>query len=404
VRVLFLPIGSRGDVQPLLALALMLQSRGHAVSICASENYRSWIEGLGVPYAWGGRDVQKVISGLGERAFNPITFMRAGLDLSRESFDAHLAAASALSPDAIVAGALAFGAPALREMFGAKLFWASFFPGTYRTAEYALPLLGVHFRSRLLHRITWLLGMVIMEIIARPMTNTLRREHGLQPAKSLEDLLYRSGTVLHAVDALVAPIPRDWRLDARETGYWFLDDRTPLPAEIEAFLDAGPPPVYIGFGSMPIKAAARRTRRIVEGVEAAGARALISSGWSGLGADRLPPSCMRIGAVSHAMLFPRVAAVVHHAGAGTTAAALRAGVPQIPVPHGFDQAAWSHHLVELGVSTAPLSPGFSSTELARAIGSCLGDDALRDRALRVGDRIRAGNGVARAAELIEAAA
>src|SRR6185437_316383 len=165
--------------------------------------------------------------------------------------------------------------------------------------------------------------------------NEYRVERKLQPIRGVEAHAVAKLTMLAAFDPEIAPLPGDWPAAAHVTGYWFLDSDEPLPADVEAFLAAGDKPVYIGFGSMPSKDPAGRTAAIVDAVRKAGCRALIHSGWAGIGEAVRDPRCKVIGEVNHAALFPRLAAVVHHGGAGTTATTLRAGVPQVIVPHMF---------------------------------------------------------------------
>jgi vancomycin aglycone glucosyltransferase len=163
-----------------------------------------------------------------------------------------------------------------------------------------------------------------------------------------------------------------------------------LPPKLEAFLANGPPPVYLGFGSMTDTDPAATTRVLVEAVERAGCRALVSEGWAGLGWTPLPEGVLSIGSVSHARLFPRTAAVVHHGGAGTTATAARAGVPQIVVPHVFDQIYWGRRVAALGLGP-PAIPRTQLTaeRLADAIREALENEVIRERASQLGAAILA---------------
>lgn len=402
MRLLLTPVGSRGDVQPFVGLGVRLAARGHRVVVCAADNFRSLVESAGLEYRAGGRDAQEYITSFGDRLFNPLTFVQAAQRLTREIFEAQLAAVRAEAPDALVAGALSLGAAAAHELHGTHLFWAAFCPGTYTTAAYPFPLFGLHLRRPWLNRMTWAIGNAVLRFSMVAAMNSVRRELGLAAIRSVDQFIARSGPVLLATDPEVAAVPADWVQEGHATGYWFFDEPTPLPDEVEAFLADGPPPVYIGFGSMPLRDPHERTRTIVAAVEAAGARALLSSGWGKLGQQALPRCCLKIGPVSHAALFPRVAAVVHHAGAGTTAAALRAGRPQVPVPFAFDQPAWAYRVHELGVAVRPLGRRFSSVALAQAIRACLEDRPLIERSAALGARIRATDGAEVAARLIEA--
>ena len=200
--------------------------------------------------------------------------------------------------------------------------------------------------------------------------------------------------------------PEDWPAHTHCTGYWFLD--TPpewqAPPQLSAFLEAGAPPVYVGFGSVGNPAEAEAVGRLViEALTRCGRRGLLASGWGGIVAADLPETFHLIDAAPHDWLFPRVSAVVHHGGAGTTAAAFRAGVPAVIVPHGNDQFAWAARAFELGVAPEPIPRRrLDASTLATAITRALEADVV-DAARALGQRVRSENGVAAAVALIEAA-
>jgi UDP:flavonoid glycosyltransferase YjiC (YdhE family) len=161
--------------------------------------------------------------------------------------------------------------------------------------------------------------------------------------------------------------------DVTTTGPWFYEDDAALPADVEAFLEAGPPPVYVGFGSMVSADTDRVTRAVLEGASRGGRRVLLSKGWAGIGGGALPEGAMAVsGPMAHGRLFGRVAAVVHHGGAGTMAAALRAGAPQVLVPHILDQYYYAHRLATLGLAPRGIPVArLTADRLAAAIEACL---------------------------------
>ena len=210
--------------------------------------------------------------------------------------------------------------------------------------------------------------------------------------------------ILYGYSRHVVPIPPDWGPWLHVTGYWFgaRDPAYQPPAELAAFLAAGPPPVYIGFGSMVDMETAAVTRVVLEALQITGQRGVVSGGWSDLGAGSLPESVLRVGAVPHDWLFPRMAAVVHHGGAGTTAAGLRAGVPSVLVPFFADQPFWGRRVAVLGVGPKPIPrKQLTAERLAAAIREATGDTVMRQRAVDLGARIRSEDGVAAAVEVIE---
>jgi UDP:flavonoid glycosyltransferase YjiC (YdhE family) len=223
----------------------------------------------------------------------------------------------------------------------------------------------------------------------------------MPPITDIHDHVATASMAILATDAELAPPPAEWRSRVRVTGFWFLDSPEPLPADLEAFLDAGDPPVYVGFGSMPNDDPALRTEIIAEACATVSCRAVVGAGWGGLGGGRKGSHVHAVGAVNHRLLFDRVAAVVHHGGAGTTAAAARAGVPQILVPHIFDQFYWAGRVEALGLGPAPLRKRFATAELAAALRAVLGDPSMKDRSERMGHRLRKYSGADQAVALLE---
>ena len=183
-----------------------------------------------------------------------------------------------------------------------------------------------------------------------------------------------------AADPALAPVPATPRRKIFQTGTWVFADRTPLPADLEAFLESGEAPVFVGFGSMP--AAAPVSRQLIGAVRAVGRRALVSRGWAGLDLIDGAPDCLVVGDVNHDMLFPRVAAVVHHGGAGTTAAAARAGVPQVITPMFSDQFYWADRVVDFGVGATISHATMTEESLTGALRVALDQTvAVRARTL-----------------------
>ncbi len=202
----------------------------------------------------------------------------------------------------------------------------------------------------------------------------------------------------------VFPRPADWPAHVHADGYWFLDvdhDYQP-PAELKAFIEAGAPPVYVGFGSISDQErGAETTRLVIEALRRTGKRGILATGWHGMARpeDR-PDDMLFIDGAPHEWLFPHMAAVVHHGGAGTTAAGLRAGVPSVIIPYGNDQFAWGRRVHELGVGARPIPrKRLTADRLAAALQE-IQTDAVRERARAMGERIRREDGAAAAADLI----
>ncbi|MCJ7549053.1 MAG: glycosyltransferase, partial [Anaerolineae bacterium] len=213
----------------------------------------------------------------------------------------------------------------------------------------------------------------------------------------------RDSPVLYGYSPCVIPRAPDWDSSIHVTGYWFLDSDTGWtpPDDLAAFLEAGPPPVFVGFGSMSSRKPEEAAALIVSALAHAERRAVLLSGWGGLRAAELPDTIMMVESVPYDWLFPRVAAVVHHGGAGTTSAGLRAGVPSIVVPFFGDQPFWGQRIADLGVGPAPIPRRkLTADRLARAIRQAVTDDDMKQAAADLGRRIRAEDGVAHAVGVI----
>ena len=243
-----------------------------------------------------------------------------------------------------------------------------------------------------------------------PLVNRCRDQVlGLRPL-TLKDYWYLDSPsslvpVVYGFSPAVVAKPPDWGPNQQIAGYWFLDadeGYVPDPA-LAQFLQAGEPPVCVGFGSMVERDRRAMPQLVADALAAVGQRGILLSGWSEFGAGLLTDSVFAIDAVPHDWLFPRVRAVVHHGGAGTTAAALRAGLPSVVVPSFADQFFWGWRLHELGAAAAPIPRvRLTQTRLANAIRQVVHDESVRWQASQLGRQVRDEDGVARAAALIDA--
>jgi len=399
VKVVLAPVGTRGDVQPMIGLGVALQRAGHAVTLCAAENDADWVREHGLAYARGGRDAETLIRERGESMGNPIAVLRGARDVIDEPFA--LLRAACHDADLLIGTVLLTLGPSIAEGLGIPFYWAAYAPQGLPTSELPPPLGFPLWRRPWLNRLAWALMGRMSNALARSTVNRRRSEMGL---RAIADV-YRhmeDSPVLFAADPALASPPADWRSPCQQTGSWWLEQTQPLPEEVERFLAAGPAPIYIGFGSMPIKNPLARLRVLVEAVHASGCRALISAGWAGLGEQAvLPASCLPVGALNHSRLFPRLSAVVHHGGAGTTAAAARAGVPQVVIPHLFDQPYWAARVHALGVAPAPLPKNVRAAQLATAIRTAQSDSGLARSARQLGEQLQASDGATATVRILE---
>jgi vancomycin aglycone glucosyltransferase len=402
MRALITAVGSRGDVQPMLTLALEMRRRGHDVLVHAPSDFEAWAGELGVPFRSSGANTQEILNEHREAiGGNPIRVLRALRDiLFREIPRAFGQTMEAARGADVIVTAAQFAAHSVGEALRIPSMTVMYAPTVLRSAYHA-PLLGkMQGLPRWLNRMRWKVADAGTHMLLGGVLNEERAKLGLAPVANVSRHLFEERPVLMACDSVVGPAPPDWKgYDVTMTGPWYYDDASALDARVEAFLDAGPPPVYVGFGSMTNPDASRLTRAILEG--AGGRRLLLAKGWAGIGGGSLPASVMVVeGPMPHAKLFPRVAAVVHHGGSGTTAAALRAGAPQVIVPHIVDQYYFAHRLERLGIAPAGIPIGKLTPErLARGIGAAIALPAApRMEAVA---RLKDGDGVRLAAQAIE---
>jgi sterol 3beta-glucosyltransferase len=415
MRITIIASGSRGDVQPYVALGKGLQQAGHSVRLLTHDNYGPFVAAHGLEF-WPMRgDVQAVAQSAEMQAllekgnFLAITAHTAKLAKEAALHWAEDGLAGCQGTELILAGMGGMNAGiSLAEKLGVPFVQAPVVPFT-PTAAFpgALFPQAVGRLGGAVNRFSHHLVRQLMWQGFRGADNAARQQVlGLPPAPFFGP--YRSPSmrnqpVLCGVSPSVISKPADWGENVHMTGYWFLDaedDWTPPPA-LADFLAAGPAPVAIGFGSMSNRNPAEMTRLLIAAVERAGQRAVLLSGWQGLATSDLPDSILMIESAPHAWLFPRMSATVHHGGAGTTAAALRAGKPSLVVPFFGDQPFWGQRIADLGVGPAPIPrKRLTVDNLAQAIEQMATDGAMRQRAAQLGASIRAEDGVARVVALL----
>ena len=376
MRVLFWSYGPRGDVEPLVALAARMHELGAQARMCAPADFVARLAETGVPLALAGRSVFETAGGLG----GPPEPAHVAAEIA-EQFAVLPAAARGC--DAVVACGLLSGAVAVRsvaERLGIPYFYAL-----------ASPLLLVPAAQREQYN----RGADAM--FGCPLDQQ-RAAIGLPPVRDLFDYC-RTDQPWLAADPVLASAPDD--AVVLQTGAWILPDERPLPAELEAFLQAGPPPVYVGFGSGPAPAGVAGAA--VEAIRAHGLRTILAPGWAGLALPDDRADCLAVGEVNQQVLFSRVAAVVHHGGAGTTHVATRAGVPQVVVPQIADQPYFAGRVAGLGIGTAHEGPAATPASLSAALATALSPQT-RARAAAVAASIRSDGTTVAARALFDAVA
>jgi vancomycin aglycone glucosyltransferase len=401
MRVLLTTFGSRGDVQPLLAVARALREMGADARVCAppdAEFARLFAE-ADVPLLPAFATVREWIAEmLPKRGTIPLPTLAAQVMTAQfEAVSAAVHGFDGMKCELMVStGLFSAGAAArsVAEKYGVNYVHAAYCP-MFLPSPWQRPFEypgHAHPPGVTDNRVLWERDVHVMNEVFGTGLNALRREHGLPPVDNVRDYVFTHRPLI-AADPVLVP----WRtlphIDAVQTGAWLPSDQRPLPSDLLSFLDAGTPPVYVGFGSMPV--ARTHARTAIDVVRAQGHRVLLARGWADLQLPDDGDDCFLVGEVNQQSLFRRVAAIVHHGGAGTTTVAALAGRPQVIVPQLGDQPYWAGRVRDLGIGAAHEGAMPTAESLHAALRHAL-EPGTCARAASIADSIRT-DGALRAA-------
>ncbi|MGA2383116.1 MAG: glycosyltransferase [Gemmatimonadales bacterium] len=412
MRIGIAAVGSRGDVQPYLALGQGLRRAGHDVRIIVDRTFTDLVRGAGLEISPVAADpagaLADNLAGVGDSPIHLLGWMRRHLRPMVRGYFADVRDASE-GLDVLLYSVLNLAAQHLAEL-GRIQGLAAYLQPVTPTRAFPHPLVPhlpgwLPWRGSVNRLGFGVTGRVLYLVMRRLIDEARRDVLNLGPLprgyyRSLETL---RAPILYGYSAHVLPKPADWGDHLHVTGYWFVEADTGWapPRELQEFLDAGPPPVYVGFGSMGGSDTDDSSRLVTEALARAGARGILL-GARGAAVTRLSDTVVAISGAPHDWLFPRCSAVAHHGGAGTTAAGLRAGVPAVTVPFFADQFFWGWRLFDLGVAAPPIRRRkLTAARLAESIRTVTRDERIPAAALSLGGRIRSEDGVGNAVRLIE---
>jgi sterol 3beta-glucosyltransferase len=415
MQITILALGSRGDVQPYIALGRGLQQAGYSVRIGAPKNFQSLAAQYGLDFFPIAPSSQEIMAGeVGRRMMttgnNTPAFMyelaRMVSSYAQECLTMSLQVCE--HTDVILCNSFALMGFHIAEALHLPCAGAWIYP-LNRTAQFPSMGLTPFLRSGPFNWFTYMIDEQVIQHAFRHIFREWRQTLNLPPLPitGFYDYLYqRNIPQIYGYSPTVVPKPADWPDRFVVSGYWFLDQAGEFkpPVELCNFLDAGPAPVYIGFGSVVGRDTIRLTETILGAVKRSrGGRFILAKGWGGLETHLADDEqIFVIDEVPHDWLFPKMAAVVHHGGAGTTAAAMRAGVSSVVVPFSGDQPFWGQRVRMSGTGPAPIPhTRLNADRLATAIRAATSDDSILERAQRIGERIRAEDGISRAIEAFE---
>ncbi|MBI5297270.1 MAG: glycosyltransferase family 1 protein [Chloroflexi bacterium] len=410
MRILIIAPGSRGDVQPYIALGKGLQNAGHSIRLVSHGNFEALVASYGLEFWSFGNDVKDAVENSEMRALTEkgnflLLMAKMAKEAQREALrfaEGGLLAAQGM--DIVLSGiGGVFIGTAIAEKLDIPLVQAYVFPFT-PTREFSsvltpkLPAFLNRFSHQLTRQLMWQ-GFRSADTIARKKVLNLPSAPllGSYDSKSTQNM-----PVLYGFSPSVIPAPTDWDDNTHITGYWFVEEAEDWqpPVALLDFLQSGPPPVYIGFGSMSSQNPEQTADLVIQALASTGQRAVLLSGWSGLQRTNIPDSIFMIDAIPHSWLFPRMSAVIHHGGASTTAAGLKAGVPSVIIPFFGDQPFWGQRIADLGVGPKPIPrKKLTAERLANAIREVVTNEDMRQRAAKLGKQIQAENGIKSAVKI-----
>lgn len=415
MQVTLLTTGSRGDVQPFLALAVGLKQAGHTVVLAAPPRFERMITNYGVCFSsLGKRDGALEISRKtnANAASGPTTGfllsrvrakMKVFAEVNREAWRACQGA------DAIFSRISPFlDAYSLAQKRSLPYFEVGLDP---QTQTRAFPQMDLSHSPEIGGLYNWLTYLLVEQIswqIFRRSIQAFRVDHlGLEPYpfEGPGRLKQKNKVpIFYAFSPSVVPKPEDWPTHAHITGYWFLHslENWRPSQDLMDFTASKPAPIYVGFGSMMDQETDAVLQIVIQALKLSNQRAVIAMDGKSKGSHgaSLPGQCYLADAIPHDWLFPRMEAAVHHGGAGTTAASIRAGIPSVIVPHNYDQPFWGKQVARLGIGPKPIPrKRLTAHKLAAAIDQAVSDPEIRHKAADFGAKLRSENGVAQAVEL-----
>jgi sterol 3beta-glucosyltransferase len=405
MKLVIATYGTEGDTRPFAALCRALMDAGHEVQLLADASTLGSAETLGVPSAALAGDIRGAlqpngsISGVvakGGGVNSTVNALARIANANTESWLRQIAHAAAGCDAIVVAGLAAFAGLSAAEYLGVKAIGAGMIPIT-PTAAFPSPFLPPGVVPRWLNHVSHRFVNDMLWRAFRKTTNAARASVCALPARKQ---VWTQHPMLYGVSPNLLPTPSDWPTNAYLCGQWMQPEHAWTPPSILGdFLAAGEPPIYLGFGSMTGFGPSRLLNDMIKAV--AGRRALFYPGWSGVDATMLPGNFHVLGETPHHWLFPRASVVVHHGGAGTTHTAARAGVPSVVVPFAGDQFFWADRLTQAGAAPPALSwKHLDARRLADRLEDASNND-MRQRALTLGEKMKAEDGLASAVSRIE---
>jgi len=400
-KIVIATCGTRGDIQPLIALARALIRRGHQALIAAPPEQGFWVEDCGCPFQALGSDFTEMLRRYPQ--VHTLGPMMGFLGILRNEIRKQLSQLPGIieGADLVLGASLCCGLRTAAELKGIPYGYVAMAPQILPSAHHPFVVLKSQNLPSWLNRLSWEMARLLDRMNFTALINRERRRLNLAPVKDiLRHILGRH--VIVASDPVLAEVPPDVELDYIQTGYLHLQTDQRMPGRLENFLAAGPAPIYFGFGSMSTRGQEALVGLIQASLGMTGQRGILTGFRFDATGVADSQNCLFADEVSHPQLFTRLAAVVHHGGSGTTATAALAGVPQIIVPHILDQYYWGQRVFSCGLGPKPIRRSQLTAErIANAINQCVCGPGYYDRTSRIAEEIEKQDSLRLAVDYIE---
>jgi UDP:flavonoid glycosyltransferase YjiC (YdhE family) len=404
VKIIINAQGSQGDIAPVLPLAAGLRKAGHTVSVCAPVNFSDFFAHAGLSFHPVGPDTRALLNKKKTGFASPLKAAFTVISAIRQSIPYYFSTLLPLAKDAD----LYLGAGV--DLCGHSI--ADFCKIPYRYILCIPQMLASHYHPPLffpyrsmppaINSMLWHISDFIIDTSMglKRIHNSHRKHLKLPPVPHF--MAYMVENVIVAADPELAPIPEDVKAQYAQTGYFHAVDDTPLDEDLCSFIDSGPPPVFIGFGSMPQPGSTKLANILQEAITSYEHRFIVSRGWADLPLAEAGRNIRLVDYVPYTALFPKMSLIVHHGGAGTTHSAARAGVPQLVIPHVLDQFYWADRVYQLGLGPKPIKrSALTRTNLIHAIMQAIGNPGYKEKAKTISHALCGRNPVQAAVEIID---
>ncbi len=401
MRIVLATSGSRGDVQPMIALSLGLINAGHDVRLVGPPEKKQWAEGLGCPYTGLGQDVTAFLDPIE----NPISLSTglAFVNYVRNEIHTQFEKLPQLIENAnlVIGSSLMFALSSVSESLKIKYRYVAFTPQLFPSSNHPFVVIKAQTLPKWCNYLTWELAKFGDKFNNTFIVNQHRKEMGLPSIKNAWQHILGTKTIV-ASDPQIASISKDVVQSAIQTGYLHLKIPDVSNPELDSFLEKDSPPIYAGFGSMPPKDQAKHIPLLIHAARQLNKRIIISKFWKGNIDIEPSKDIFFIKNYPHEYLFPKMAAIIHHGGAGTTATAALSGKPQVIVPHILDQYYHGHKVFKSGFGAAPIMRSkLTLKRMVDALSFCFSNPDIQQKAKQIAQSIHPENSLLNAISTIE---